>query len=302
MTVRQEPGRTGLFELIQVSPALRAALLILPVVLVMGALLAGPLIGMATLSLAGEANGANPARWTLANYAEALGNPLYRRLILRSLAIAGLVALLSVLLAYPVACYVAFTPRARRLFWIIAITVPFWTSYLLRVFAWKVILGDSGVINTALISLGLIGHPLDALLYSPLSVVITLTHAWLPFAFLPIYASLSAIDPSLLEAASDLGDRPFDRFRRIILPLSLPGTMAAAGTIFIPTFGDYVTPSLVGGPDGLMVANTISTLFGRADDWPLGSALSLVAIAAVSAVSLILILASRRAMGARAFS
>ncbi len=135
----------------------------------------------------------------------------------------------------------------RKLLWIILITVPFWTSYLLRVFAWKVILGFNGAINSGLISLGVIDQPLEFLLYNPTAVTITLAHAWAAYAILPIYVSLEKIDRSLLEAATDLGDGPLRRFLRITLPLSLPGTIAATLLVFIPTVGDYLTPSLVGG-------------------------------------------------------
>jgi spermidine/putrescine transport system permease protein len=166
--------------------------------------------------------------------------------------------------------------------WIILITVPFWTSYLLRVFAWKVILGYNGVINSGLISLGLIDEPLGFILYNPSSVVITLTHAWLAFAILPIFVSLEKIDRSLLEAATDLGDGPVARFLRITLPLSLPGVIAASLLIFIPTVGDYVTPNLVGGTSGIMIGNVIQTLFGKANNWPLGAAVSLIMMLVVT--------------------
>jgi spermidine/putrescine transport system permease protein len=174
-------------------------------------------------------------------------------------------------------------------------TLPFWTSYLLRVFAWKIILGFNGVINSGLKAVGLIDAPLEFLLYSPTAVIITLAHAWAAFAILPIYVSLEKIDRSLLEAATDLGDGPVVRFLRVTLPLSLPGIIAATLMMFIPTVGDYVTPALLGGPDGLMLANIIQVQFGKANNWPLGSALSVSMMIVVATVSLTYMWVTRKA-------
>jgi spermidine/putrescine transport system permease protein len=160
--------------------------------------------------------------------------------------------------------------------------VPFWISYLLRIFAWKVILGFNGVINSGLIALGLINRPLEFLLYNPTAVMITLAHAWAAYAILPIYVSLEKIDRSLLEAATDLGDGPVKRFLRVTLPLSAPGTIAAALLVFIPTVGDYVTPTLVGGTSGIMIGNIIQSLFGKASNAPLGAAVSIAMIGVVT--------------------
>jgi spermidine/putrescine transport system permease protein len=181
--------------------------------------------------------------------------------------------------------------------WLILLTIPFWTSYLLRVFAWKVILGYNGVINSGLLSLGLIHQPLEFLLYNPTAVVVTLAHAWAPFAILPIYVSLEKIDRSLLEAAADLGDGAVRRFFRITLPLSLPGVTAAAVVIFVPTTGDYVTPSLVGGSDGMMIANVIEVQFDKVGNWPLGAALAMASMAAVGIVTILFVSALRAAAG-----
>jgi spermidine/putrescine transport system permease protein len=186
------------------------------------------------------------------------------------------------LLAYPVAYFLAFRVKQHKLIWIILITVPFWISYLLRIFAWKVILGFNGVINSGLIALGLIGKPLEFLLYNPTAVTITLAHAWAAYAILPIYVSLEKIDRSLLEAATDLGDGPVKRFLRVTLPLSAPGTIAAVLLVFIPTVGDYVTPTLVGGTSGIMIGNIIQSLFGKASNAPLGAAVSIAMIGVVT--------------------
>jgi spermidine/putrescine transport system permease protein len=176
----------------------------------------------------------------------------------------------------------AFRIARHKMLWLILITVPFWASYLLRVFAWKIVLGYNGAINSGLMWLGWIEKPLEFLLYNPLAVIITLTHAWAAFAILPIYVSLEKIDRSLLEAATDLGDTPWRRFWRVTLPLSAPGTISAALLVFIPTVGDYVTPTLVGGSGGHMIGNAIQSLFGRQNDAPLGAALSVVMMLSVT--------------------
>ena len=208
--------------------------------------------------------------------------PIYVVLLFRSIMMSLTATTVIIFMAYPMAYFLAFRVTRHKILWIILITVPFWTSYLLRVFAWKVILGYNGVINSGLISLGLIDEPLGFLLYNPTSVVITLTHAWLAFAILPIYVSLEKIDRSLLEAATDLGDSPFQRFFRVTLPLSLPGTISSSLLVFIPTVGDYVTPTLVGGTSGIMIGNIIQTLFGKANDWPMGAAVSMTMMLTVT--------------------
>jgi spermidine/putrescine transport system permease protein len=200
-----------------------------------------------------------------------------------------------VLLAYPLAYYVAMDVKRHKMMWLILITLPFWTSYLLRVFAWKIILGYNGVVNSGLEWLGVIREPLEFLLYNPFAVVLTLAHAWAAFAILPIYVSLEKIDRSYLEAATDLGDSPWQRFWRITFPLSLPGVIAAAIIIFIPTVGDYVTPTLVGGPSGLMIANVIQMQFGTANDWPLGAALSIGSMLTVTLIACVFVWLSKRA-------
>jgi spermidine/putrescine transport system permease protein len=213
-----------------------------------------------------------------------LKNPAYAIVIIKSLAISFAATIAVIAIAYPMAYFLAFRVTRHKMLWLIVITIPFWTSYLLRVFAWKIILGYNGVINSSLIWLGLIDKPLEFLLYNPLSVVITLAHAWVAYAILPIYVSLEKIDRSLLEAATDLGDRPLERFLHVTLPLSLPGVIASTLMVFIPTVGDYVTPTLVGGPTGVMVGNTIQTLFGQRNDGPLGAALSAVVMLIVTVI------------------
>ncbi|MEM6905102.1 MAG: ABC transporter permease, partial [Pseudomonadota bacterium] len=221
---------------------------------------------------------------TLDNYNAIVTQPIYGALLERSLMISGAATLVTVLLCYPMAYYVAFHVKKHKMLWLILMTLPFWTSYLLRVFAWKIVLGFNGLINESLTGLGLIDAPLEFLLYSQTAVIITLTHAWAAFAILPIYVSLEKIDRSLLEAATDLGDSPWERFFRVTLPLSMPGVIAAMLLIFIPTVGDYITPALLGGPDGVMIGNLIQLQFGPGNNWPMGSALAIVMMASIAAV------------------
>jgi spermidine/putrescine transport system permease protein len=219
--------------------------------------------------------------FTLDSYRNELSRPIFWVVLLRSLAISAAVTVATLLLSYPVAYFIAFKAGRHKALLLVLISAPFFTSYLLRIFAWKIILGFNGVVNSFLKTLGLIDQPLQFLVYNPFSVVVALTHAYLAFAVLPIYVALERIDKSLIESASDLGARPFANFRQITLPLSLPGVVAAALLIFVPTVGDYVTPTLVGGPGGTMVGNLIQAQFGKANDWPAGSALSMAVIFSV---------------------
>jgi spermidine/putrescine transport system permease protein len=233
--------------------------------------------------------------FTLANYEEALSEPIYRMLLGRSLWIAGAVTLVTVVLAFPIAYFVSFhVPPSRKSLWLFLITIPFWTSYLIRVFLWKVILGFNGVLNTSLQGLGFIDEPLTFILYNANAVVITLAHAFAPFAILPIFVALERIDRSLLEASQDLGENRVTTFLRVTLPLAMPGVVAAALIVFIPTIGDYVTPRLVGGPDGLMIANMIQTQFLRLNNAPLGATLAILAMLSVTVIALLFIWLNRK--------
>jgi spermidine/putrescine transport system permease protein len=232
---------------------------------------------------------------TTANYVRTVNEPIFGAFLLRSFWVSGIATVATVLLCYPMAYYVAFHVHRNKMLWIVLMTLPFWTSYLLRVFAWKVILGYEGVINASLIGMGLIQAPLEFLLYSQTAVIITLAHAWAAFAILPLYVSLEKIDRSLLEAAADLGDGPVARFFRIILPLSIPGIIAATFLIFIPTTGDFITPALLGGPDGAMIGQLIQLQFGAVNNWPMGAALSIVLMLWIAAIALVFIYLTRRA-------
>jgi spermidine/putrescine transport system permease protein len=217
------------------------------------------------------------------------------QLLGRSVLIAGSVTVATVLLAFPIAYYVSFyvAPEKKSLR-IFLITIPFWTSYLIRVFLWRVILGFDGVVNTTLQGVGIIDEPLTFILYNANAVVITLAHAFAPFAILPIFVALEKIDRSLLEAARDLGENQVMTFLRVTLPLSMPGVVAAVLIVFIPTIGDYVTPQLIGGPEGRMIANMIQVQFLRLNNAPMGATLSVIAMVTVTVISLLFIFLNRR--------
>lgn len=262
-------------------------------------MLAAPLVLVFLLSLWTQNYLELDRTFTTANYKEAISEKLYQTLMIRSLIISGIVTAVTVILAYPIAYYVAFFGGKRKSLWLLLITIPFWTSYLIRVFLWKVILGYNGVVNGSLLGLGFIEEPLSFILYNANAVVITLAHAWAPFAILPIFVSLSRIDHSLLEAARDLGDGAIRRFFRVTLPLSMPGVVAASLIVFIPTVGDYVTPKLLGGTDGLMIANMIQIQFGKANNAPLGSALAVSAMIIVASISIAFVLINRKFLKAK---
>ncbi|HEV2493173.1 MAG TPA: ABC transporter permease [Terriglobia bacterium] len=212
--------------------------------------------------------------WNLGNYRELFHNPMYLEVLFRSMKIAGAVTALALLLGYPLAYYLSFCSRKKELLYQLVI-VPLWVSYLVRAYAWKTILGSDGVLNTLLQYVHVVHHPVESLLYSPFAVVLTLTHIYTPFAFLPIYASLEHIPRRLVEASEDLGATPARTFARVILPLSLPGVLAGATFAFVLSLGDFLAPLLLGGPSGIMISNVVVSLFGAAYNWPLGAAISL---------------------------
>jgi spermidine/putrescine transport system permease protein len=212
--------------------------------------------------------------WNLDNYKVLFTNPLYAEVLFRTMRIAASVTLCSILLGYPLAYYLAFHAGVRKELLYQLVIVPLWVSYLVRGYAWKTILGSDGVLNGFLEYLHFTREPVGFFLYSPFAVVLVLTHIYTPFVFLPIYAAVEHIPRPLLEASQDLGASPVQTFRRVILPLSLPGLLAGATFAFVLSLGDFLAPLLVGGPSGTMIANVVESLFGAAFDWPLGAAIS----------------------------
>ena len=224
--------------------------------------------------------------FTFQRYIDFFQKSLLVSLLIKSIKISFLVTLITLLTAYPVCYYIAFYVKKNKMLWLVLLTLPFWTSYLLRVFSWKIILGTKGVINSSLINVGLLNEPLTFLMYSETAVIITLTHAWAAFALLPLYVSLDKIDFSLIEAGRDLGLSRFEVFWKITLPLSLPGIIGAILIIFIPTVGDYVTPALLGGTDGRMLSNMIQGYFGKINNIPLGAASATIMLFTVAIVTI----------------
>ncbi len=257
-------------------------------------LLAAPITMMFLLSFWTQDYLVLDRTFTLKNYIEAATQPVYQLLFTRSLLISLTATFFTVLLAFPMAYFISFHGGNRKALWLFLITIPFWTSYLIRMFLWKVILGYNGVLNSLLLWLEMITEPVTFLLYNANAVVIALTHGWAPFAILPIFVSLEKIDRSLLEASKDLGDNSVQQFFRVILPLSAPGVIGAALIIFIPTVGDYITPKLVGGTDGLMIANMIQVQFSKANNAPLAAALSMSSLMIVSFIAIVFVLFNRK--------
>src|SRR5271170_448516 len=218
---------------------------------------------------------------TLANYAHLFTAPVYLNVIFRSLRIALSVALFSLLLGYPLALFLVFHAGKHKQLLYQAVIIPLWVSYLVRAYAWKVIFGHEGVLNTLLLWTHLTNHSFGFLLYSPLAVMVTLTHIYTPFVVLPVVAALEKIPPELIEASSDLGGRPLQTFTKVILPLSLPGVVSGGTFAFLLSFGDFLSPLLVGGPSSIMIANIVANLFGADYNWPLGAAVAVVILVIV---------------------
>ncbi|MGH9612076.1 MAG: ABC transporter permease [Bryobacteraceae bacterium] len=216
--------------------------------------------------------------WTLGNYSRVF-DPLYGQIVWRSLWIAAVSTLLCLILGFPIALYVARAQRHRALL-LNLIMLPFWTSFLIRTYAWMFLLRDTGLINSALESLHLIRNPLP-LLFNDGAVILGLVYGYLPFMVLPLYATLEKLDPSLIDAAQDLGANPWVTVWKIVVPLSRNGMFAGVLLVFIPCLGAYLTPDLLGGGKSVMVGNLVQNQFTTARDWPFGSAVSLLLMLAV---------------------
>jgi spermidine/putrescine transport system permease protein len=217
--------------------------------------------------------------FTLENWVR-LVDPLYGAILLRTLVMALCVTVGCLGLGFPLALFISLAGKRKHLYLQLVI-LPFWTSFLVRTYAWMFLLRDTGLINTALTAAGLIRAPLP-LLYNDGAVFIGLVYGHLPFVVLPLYATLERLDKSLLEAAADLGARPWTALWRIVVPLTAPGFRAAAILAFIPSLGAYLTPDLLGGGKTVMAGNLIQNQFTTARDWPFGSAVSLLVMAIIT--------------------
>ncbi len=218
------------------------------------------------------------ADWTLANYARLFSRPIYLDLMLKSTRIAFTATILTLIVAFPLAYWIAGKSPQRRAQLVFLILIPFWTSYVVRTFAWIPLLGNNGVINYLLIRLGVVSQPLDIFLFNQFTVQLGLLYVYLPYAILPIMLSLERLDRNLLYAAADLGATPAQQLWRVTIPLSMPGILGGAILVFILSISAYVTPALLGGASGVMIANVIPDLFGVGMNWPLGATISLLLI------------------------
>lgn len=215
-------------------------------------------------------------QFNLSNFQVIFTNAAYRTVILRTVGTALGVTLIDGLIALPVGYFIANYGQRYRGILTTLVILPLWSSYLVRVFAWKIILGYNGILNTALLGLGILQEPSSIFLYNQFSTMLTFVHVWLPFMILPVITAFEKLPRNLLEASADLNASPFTTFRRIILPLVMPGVLAGSINVFSLTMGDFITPSLVGSPNGIMLGNLISSQFGVAYNWPLGAAFALV--------------------------
>ena len=266
---------------------LRSLFLAPPAVLML-VMIAIPLAIICVYSLLSRgAYGGVELPWTLENYARLI-DPLYAGIFLRSFALAGVATLLCIMLGFPLALFIA-ESGARKTLYLSLVILPFWTSFLIRLYAWMFLLRDTGFINTGLQSLGLIREPLP-MLYNNGAVLLGLVYGFLPFAVLPLYATLERIDKSLLEAAADLGARPIAVLTRVTLPLCAPGIAAAAILVFVPCLGTYITSDLLGGSKTILIGNLVQNQFTSARDWPFGAAVSIV----LMIVAVLLLFAVRR--------
>jgi spermidine/putrescine transport system permease protein len=228
----------------------------------------------------------NRLNLTVEAYAVVFSDFLYGWLFLKSLGYALLATLLCLAVGYPLALLIARSPTKYRDILVLLVILPFWSNFLIRVYAWMTILGPQSFVMRALNgALGLAGLEPVSLLYTPAAVVITLVYVHLPFMVLPLYANLEKHDPALLDAAQDLGAGAWQRFWRVTFPLSLPGVYAGSALVFIPAFGIFAIPDLVGGTGGIMIGNVIKQQFLDTRDWPFGAALSLVLMAGALAAS-----------------
>lgn len=276
---RQVEGRRRLSRFANVGvPYLWLGLFfLLPFAIVLKISLAEPALAQPPYTALWEwiGGGVLQLKLNLGNYLLVLEDELYLVALLTSLKVAAISTLLCLAIGYPMAYAIATAPERRRVLLLMLVILPFWTSFLIRVYAWIGILKSNGLLNNFLLWLGIIDQPLT-ILHTPLAVYIGVVYSYLPFMILPLYANLTRLDMGLLEAAADLGCRPFRAFLAITLPLSMPGIVAGSMLVFIPVVGEFVIPDLLGGPQSLMIGKMLWTEFFSNKDWPLASALAIV--------------------------
>lgn len=219
--------------------------------------------------------------------------PVYLRILGRSLSFAALTVLLCLILCYPVAFWVSRLPPRWRLVFLFLITLPFFASLIVRLYAWLLILKPSGILNTVLMATGLISHPIE-ILYTPAAVVLGMVYVMIPFMFLPLFASVDNLDRAQVEASMDLGGNRIQTFVKVVLPQTLPGIMGGAVIVFIPSVGNFIVPDILGGAKGLMIGNLVEQQFLSARNWPFGAALSMIIMSVVLIVLLTAVTRTRR--------
>ena len=236
--------------------------------------------------------------WNLDNYVEVFTSPVYTRLIIRSIAIGFGTGLLSVLVVYPLAYTMVFRFFKYRDLLLFLLAISLFSNYLVRIYAWRSILSSNGLVSYLLMTIGLVHDPRYYLLYSAWGVILVLLNVYIPYATLPIYSALLNVDRDVIDAAGDLGAGPIRAFIDVTLPLSMPGVVGSFIFIFLLSAGDFVTPALVGGKNGMMIGNVVSTQFGIVSNWPLGSAMvfsTILVFLVIFSVALLLRQAARRA-------
>jgi putrescine transport system permease protein len=275
-------GRIGRLVFIAVPFLWLALFFLLPLLIVVKISLAESTIGIPPYApLFTNHGGPLQLHATMANFALIASDDLYLRAYLGSLGNAAWATAFCLLIGYPVAYAIALSPGVQRQLLLFLVMLPFWTSFLIRVYAWIAILEPNGLLNQVLIALGLIAAPLP-LLNNQFSVELGLVYSYLPFMILPLYGSLSRLDRSLVEAAADLGARPLRTFLGVILPLTLPGIAAGSLLVLIPAIGEFVIPDLLGGPDTLMIGKVLWDEFFNNRDWPVAAAVAAVLVAALA--------------------
>lgn len=263
------------------------ALLLTPSIIWLGIFFIAPLLIVLVVSFSKRSLlGVVEYDFNLDNYRRAFSDIIYLRILWRSLWLAIVNTVLCLVVAYPFAFYIARQSRSRQNVLIFLVMVPFWTNFLIRTYALIFIVRDTGLVNNFLISLGLIDTPLK-IMFTQTGVMLGMLYGYLPFAVLPLYASIEQLDFNYVQAAQDLGANGLRVFLRIILPLTMPGVVAAAIITFIPTLGAYVTPDLMGGGNTFLIGNLLQQQFMTVRDWPFGSALGFVLMILVLAATMI---------------
>ena len=268
------------------SHVLQGLALISPTVIYLAVFLIAPLVLVILLSFMTRGPYGNVVyRFNIQNYLRLI-DPIYLRILGYSTATAAVTTLATILIGYPLAYFIARVPERQRSLLLFLILVPFWTNFIIRIYAWIMILRTEGLLNNFLVGLHILPEPLN-ILYTPTAVMIGMVYEFLPFMVLPLYTSLEKIEPAQLEAAADLGARPWRAFLRVTLPLSLPGMVAGSILVFIPAMGMFVIPDLMGGAKTVLVGNLIRNQFLTARNWPFGAAASMVLLLGTLLITLL---------------